>query len=349
MRIYEAIILCMKTFARYLITKIREYKVHMFVILVVLAIFICAFSLEISNNKANSFLDKSFWLDSLLPNIIADMIGIIFTSFIIAGLFSRNNKRAEEKRIYGILGKDYQKLINILNRNYLYLLKKDEIYLSSFITDYPINFELKSIARKKDSTIDFSLLIKTYKAWDVSTGSLVYDNFITMVPKIEEWDNLVWDHLKDVEELFRRKRKMEFKLKQLDENSDEYKMKMLEYDKLKIELQDAVFIDTSIDNNLLDVDVSDAFTACSKLYKSKIQEFYDKYNFIIPIDIRVSFAELEKNLLHASGTIHSYTRPLPSSIAENVNTDELKKEILRTLVIISQELVHLSGYFKNVK
>ncbi|HDR7316722.1 hypothetical protein [Bacillus toyonensis] len=349
MDIYKSIIFGIKNISRYFITKTMEYKVHIFVILVVLAIFLYAFNLEISNNKAKGFLDKSFWLDSLLPNIIADMIGIIFTSFIIAGLFARNNKRAEEKRIYGILGRDYQRLINILNRNYLYLLKKDEIYLSSFITDYTVNFELNSIARKKDSTIDFSLLIKTYKAWDVSTSSPVYDNFITMVPKIEEWDNLVWDHLKDVEELFRRKRKMELKLKQLDDNSDEYKIKILEYDKLKTEIHDAVFIDTSIDNNLLDVDVPDAFTACSKLYKSKIQDFYDKYNFIIPIDIRVSFAELDKNLQIASSKIHSYTKPNPYFINENNDIDVKKKEILSILVVISQDLVNLSGYFKNVK
>ncbi|PED28185.1 hypothetical protein CON34_02590 [Bacillus thuringiensis] len=348
MGIYKATILGMKTFARYLITKITEYKVHIFVILVVLAIFICAFSLEISNDKAKSFLDKSFWLDSLLPNIIADMIGIIFTSFIIAGLFAQNNKKTEEKRIYGILGKDLEKLINLLSRNYLYLLKKDDNYLS-LINDIQINNDLKEITKKKDLALDFPLLINNYKVWDVSKGSLIHDNFIAMIPQIEKWDKLVWKLLEETDELFIKKGKLEFKLKQLDKNSDEYKMKMTEYEEIRALITDIVMTDTPIDENLLNVNISDSFKACINFYKKKNQEFYDKYNFIIPIEIRVSLAELEKNLQIASYKIYSYTEPNPYFINENNDIDVTKKEILSTLVVISQELVHLSGYFKNVK
>ncbi|MGD6996475.1 hypothetical protein ACQCWD_07590 [Bacillus thuringiensis] len=338
----------MKAIARYFITKIREYRVHIFVILVVLTIFIFAFNLEISNNKAKGFLDKSFWLDSLLPNIIADMIGIIFTSFIIAGLFARNNKRAEEKRIYGILGKDFKKLINLLCRNYLYLLKKDDLYLS-LIDDNQINNDLKEITKKKDLVIDFSLLINNYKVWDVSKGSLIHDNFILMIPKIETWDMLVWKFLEETDELFIEKGKLEFKLKKLDENSDEYNVRMAEYEEIKALLMDTVMTDTPIDKNLLNVNISDSFGACLKFYQKKNQEFNIKYNFIIPIEIRVSLAELEKNLQIASGKIYSYTNTNPHLINENNDMDDKKKEILDIIVTISQDLVNLSRYFKNVK
>ncbi|ENQ3081142.1 hypothetical protein [Bacillus multifaciens] len=348
MRIYEAIILWLKTIARYFITKIMEYKVHIFVILVVLAIFFYAFNLEISNNKAKGFFDKVFWLDSLLPNIIADMIGIIFTSFIIAGLFARNNKKAEEKRIYGILGKDFEKLINLLSRNYLYLLKKDDLYLS-LINDNQINNDLKEITKKKDLAFDFSLLINNYKVWDVSKGSLIHDNFIIMIPKIDTWDKLVWKLLEETDELFIKKGKLEFKLKQLDKNSDEYKMKMTEYEEIKALFMDTVWTDTPIDENLLNVNISDSFNACLKFYKKKNQEFYDKYNFIIPIEIRVSLTELETNLQIASSKIYSYTKPNTYFINENDDIDVKKKEILNILVVISQELLNLSRYFKNVK
>ncbi|WP_439022646.1 hypothetical protein [Bacillus thuringiensis] len=178
---------------------------------------------------------------------------------------------------------------------------------------------------------------------------MIYDNFILMIPKIETWDRLVWKFLEETDELFIEKGKLEFKLKKLDENSDEYHVKMAEYEAIKTLLMDTVMTDTPIDKNLLNVNISDSFRACLKFYQKKNQEFNIKYNFIIPIEIRVSLAELEKNLQIASGKISSYTDPNPHFINENDDMDDKKKEILNILVIISQDLINLSRYFKNIK
>lgn len=301
--------------------------------LLVIGVFFGALWLEIINGKSNGFLDGEFWLNNLLPNIIADMIGIIFTSFIIAGLFARNNKKAEEARIYGVLGVDFRRVMSTLSRNYLYLLTNNEKYLSLFISDEQVNEELKEIIRNKGLSIDLSVLNSNRTVWDISHSSTIYDNYIIMIPRIEAYQKVVSNHFAEVEDLFIRKAKVEFELRKLEENSDEYEIKKNEYDEIKKTLKKAVRIDTSIDKKLLNVRTSEALLACFKLYQTKIKEFYEKHNFLIPIDMRLEFADLEKSL----NQVHS-------SYVFDVNEDER----IKALIIVSENLVNLSGHFKKI-
>ncbi|MCR6778401.1 hypothetical protein [Bacillus thuringiensis] len=333
----------LKEVIKYLFMKIKESKELILIIVLVTAVFLGAFYLEFTNGKATGFLDKEFWLDNLLPNIIADMIGIVFTSFIIAGLFARNNKKAEEARIKGILGWDFQRLIYTLSRNYLYLLNNDENYLSFSINDNQVDAELKELIKQKGLSIDISVLKNNRTVWDVSQGSPIYDDLVVMIPKIERYINLVTNHLKDVDDLFIQKGKKNFELKQLEESSDEYTRKKLEYDKISESLSKAVRMDLSIDKSLLNISTSEAFEGGIKLYNTKIQEFNNKYNYIIPIDIRLSLVELEKSLREAR---YRYNQIISSHGNDsNSNTDDF----LKTIVNMSKHLVSLSTYFKNVK
>ncbi|GAB1810773.1 hypothetical protein PMEGAPR236_58650 [Priestia megaterium] len=54
------------------------------------------------------------------------MIGILLTTFIIAGIFSKNTKLNEQKELYNLIGLDFESLIGTLSYNYLYLLKREE-------------------------------------------------------------------------------------------------------------------------------------------------------------------------------------------------------------------------------
>jgi len=342
-KMINKILIYLKEIIMHLFIKIKESKELILIIALVAAVFFGAFYLETTNGKATGFLDKDFWLDNLLPNIIADMIGIVFTSFILAGLFARNNKKAEEARIKGILGRDFHILIYTLSRNFLYLLNNNENYLSFNINDNQVDAELKELIKQKGISIDISILKNNRTVWDVSQGSPIYDDLVVMIPKIERYINLVTNHLKDVDDLFIQKGKKKFELKQLEESSDEYGWKKMEYDEISESLSKAVRMDLSIDKYLLNISTSEAFEGCIKLYNTKIQEFNNKYNYIIPIDIRLALVELEKSLIQASNRYNNVISPYRNN--GNNNTDEL----LKMIIIISRHLVSLSAYFKNAK
>ncbi|WP_248892785.1 hypothetical protein [Bacillus methanolicus] len=311
--------------------------------------------MEIHYNRASGFIDPNFWLDNLLPNIIADMISIIFTSFVIAGLFTRHQKKIEEKRLYIILGRDFERLINVLSRNYLYLLKRDEDFLTFLIDDKKVKTELKNIVIDRDSFFNFSMFNSTFRVWNINEGSSIYDSFVGMIDQIEKHEKITWSYLEELNELFLKKQKMEFELNGMDKDSEIYKLRLAEYKQISDELSNKVRIKIPIDEKFLDVAMSDVLNGYIKFFSSKIEGFFDKYTFIVPMDIRLSLAEIEKTLSFISANLYWHNHRLPGkSILSGYNSideyrDIKKKEILDSIEFIAEEFLNLSGYFKNIK
>ena len=344
-----------KSFLKSLFLRIYEAKVSILVILLVIAIFIVAFKLEIHSQNANGFFDGDFWLDSLLPNIIADMIGIILTSFVIAGLFARHQKKSDERKLHDILGYDFKRLINVLSRNFLYLLKRDENYLGFPINDQTVIKEIKDLAFERERIFDFTTFKSTFRVWDVNVGSSIYDSFVLSIEKIKEHDKLTWSHLDDLEELSLKKRKMKYELDELDESSERYKSRFKEYMKIEEELKHRVFVMMPIDDDLLNVKIADVLKGCRTFFNKKTHDFCEKYTFILPIEIRLSLLGLEKELNKIDLALYYYNNSSPrQSLLSNYNSiDEFreakKQELLDSIDTIAQELLRLSGYFKRIK
>jgi hypothetical protein len=338
-----------------------ESKANIVVLLLLVIIFIVAFKLEIHNNKASGFLDSDFWLDNLLPNIIADIIGIVFTSFIIAGLFARHQRKSEDKRLYDIMGIDYDSLVHKLICNFLYFLTRDEKIMGSFRN--PENLiKLKSIIKDRDSSVEFSKLNSNFKVWDINQGSTIVDSFVNHISKIEEHEKLAWYILEEYEKLKMRKKKLELELKQLDEDSIRYKKNMIYYQQIKDKMDTNLRLDTTISEDDLIVKIKEVIRGFIVFIDVKSQEFYSKYTFIVPLDIRLSIIEIDKNLKSISTHLYHYNQRFPwrenlkdyKSIDEYRESlqeyrDNLKEKTLDDIESIAEELLKLANYFKKVK
>ncbi|PAD35838.1 hypothetical protein CHH56_07440, partial [Terribacillus saccharophilus] len=90
---------------------IKDNAIPIIIALIVIGIFSFSFYFEIINERASGFWDKDFWLDEIIPNVIADSIGIVVSTFIIASLFNYYQKRRELKVVYNFMGRSFEKLI----------------------------------------------------------------------------------------------------------------------------------------------------------------------------------------------------------------------------------------------
>lgn len=335
----------------------ERYWLHAIIIAAVSGIFWICFKLEINHNNANSFLDMNFWLDNLIPNIIADMIGIILTTFIIAGLFSRNTKRSQEGNLYRILGRDFEGLIKLLSRNFLYLLRRNPDYLSYLVDDKQIEEEIKKIATLKDLSFNFNELNTPFDAWDVSQSSLIYDEFIVTIPRIKEHLEIMDKHAEKTQALLIETKFMEYHLKSIEDrigtNSFHYKDKLTEYNKLKNDLKSLVWVKTPIKDEYLKVDIMETLTGLKTFFDNKNNSFLDKYNPIVPLDIRTSFIGIKGSLNAIANNIHEYNNAEEYTDVNLMSIDEFKKrreaETYYCVIKLSKQLLELSNYFNKVK
>lgn len=339
------------------LSKVMDYWLHILTILGVTGIFYFSFKLEIAHNKATSFHDLSYWLDNLVPNIIADMIGIILTTFIIAGLFSRNNKIAEEKRLYKIIGFEFEKLIIVLCRNYLYILRRDIKYMNFSVSDEEIKREMKTLAKEKRPISDPSAFIKPFEVMDISDGSYIFDNFVVMAPKIKK-------HLELMDLQYNRRKALsssyELELYYLEnikekfgENSLQYRKKSTYCNRLKQELEDLPYVFAPIKKEHLYVEINQVFYSLRELFKIETNKFSAKYNTLLPLEIRLMFSDMEKNVSYISSNISQYKEPLIYTRATKGEAHAAKenqlKEATHHITKVSEQLLELANYFNNTK
>lgn len=68
-------------------------------------------------------LDGDFW-ESLIPNVIIDMLGILITSYIISYLFLSSQEIKAKEKVHRMLGKRYEEMVMNLARDYITFLSK---------------------------------------------------------------------------------------------------------------------------------------------------------------------------------------------------------------------------------
>ncbi|MGG3192994.1 hypothetical protein [Priestia aryabhattai] len=68
-------------------------------------------------------LNRGFWL-SLVPNVIIDMLSILITSYIIAVLLQKSEEKKAKERVYKMLGKRFELMMNRISKNYINLVTK---------------------------------------------------------------------------------------------------------------------------------------------------------------------------------------------------------------------------------
>ena len=68
-------------------------------------------------------LTKVFWL-SLIPSVIIDSLFILIGSYFIAYLIQKNEEKRAKNKVYNMLGKRYEKMVEQLAKDYITLVTK---------------------------------------------------------------------------------------------------------------------------------------------------------------------------------------------------------------------------------
>lgn len=361
-----------KFFDKVIIPIFSRYFVHASIFVGVTVIFILSFRLEITNGRAKGYLDIDFWLDNLIPNIIADMIGILLTTFIIAGLFSRNTKLNEQKELYNLIGSDFNDLMNTLCNNYLYLLKREEKFLSS---EYHI--------RRSKSIEEFINITRDTSSMDISKITeplylkkmepiIIYEvnekGFISMIPRLQSYLEELLSNERERKELSRESDRIKLHLKEIElsngKESVRYREKLSDFEEIEqkvlqnLERAEQLYVIRGEFEKFEAREVAQGFT---NFFNNKVNEFYNKYNFLIPMDMRLSFSQLEKEFKYLSTWIWDYEwnyqnskKPVEER-ADFVRTEDyeesqnrMRKFIRRSISNSSEDIRNLLTYFDKV-
>ncbi len=315
--------------------RLVEYLWPIITILLIVSVFSILFWIVIEKGEANSFSDIEYWVENLLPNLIADMIGILFTTFIIAGLFSFYNSKRETKMLYSMLGKDYEQKTKKMVRNFLYILSRNEEILTPKISDN----ELESLLNRYNSNVKKNLYYDELRdeitLWNINEYSLVFDEFTNYIPKIEKHYRFFYTSYKNIDALRLEKEQIEFEIRLLSlnplPNSNEVQNLKNKAKKLEDEIRfkSSLLINYPIDKRLVECTILECLDGLLKYYEDENEKFNKKYSYIIPLDMKITFKE-----------ICTHT----SSIKQHIknNNEEL---VYKSIVEVSTRLSKLLRYF----
>ncbi|MEB4859752.1 hypothetical protein [Priestia megaterium] len=344
----------------------REYFLHTIIFIIVLLIFSSLFSLEIAHGKATGYFDINFWLDNLIPNILADMIGIILTTFIIAGLFSKNNQLNEQNKLYTLIGADFENLMDTLSRNYLYLLHREENLLDYNSTESKkIAEEIKKIP--KDSINIGQLKIMDNLSLDRRLNEYKDSdkNLIFRIPRVSSYLDKFNQYTIEQDKLMEEFNEIYSFLNELelkgDQGSEQYKEKLSKSKDLSKKINDhRDQIDKlKSQEELRNLSPQEVSIGYINFFKNNITEFNDKYNIAVPMEMKSSFLKLEKELEVLSRYIgyYKWNSKYRSTSKQNEDSSNNSFEIINdypTQVIkeeitkSSKSIFDLLTYFDNL-
>ncbi|MDM5196646.1 hypothetical protein QUF79_00900 [Fictibacillus enclensis] len=335
-----------------IITFIKEYYVYILVLTLLASIFYFAFIVEIAHKNAKGFLDSDFWIKNLLPNIIADVIGIILTSFVITGLYANHQKKKELKSMYSIFGVKFDRLIDITSRNILYLIYKNEGYLT-WINEYGVQADLNKLIENKMYPFDFYKFNKPLHIWDFTDVSPIHDDFVVFTPRVKKHFRNIQLMSNEIQNLFDKRDLLEYEINQTSTDSYDYDLLTSEYEIVKKQLRKKVRLEIPKTEKLFEFGIQECTNGMINLFNEKVEAFNKDYSFIVPIEIRLSFIDISNNLNSVNSCLRSYNSPdrfnkLGYSDVF-IYKEAMKREIYNGMVKVIEELLMLSSIFEKVK
>ncbi|WP_140321971.1 hypothetical protein [Oceanobacillus rekensis] len=336
---------------------IKENTIPIVISLIVIGIFFFSFYIEIANDRADSFLDKGFWLDEILPNVIADSIGVVVSTFIIAGLFNYFQKKRELKMMYSVLGSKFENLIDLLGRNLLYLVKRDEKFITPRIKNEEIIILLKKLANNSGEHIDFGMFNKDFKIWDVTKSTSIIDGFYQEIPSIKEYEGKFYIFYNKILVLESKQKELRVVLEYLNfsENRGLYSSTLEELKSVECELKDkrsALIEHSRNDNNkeILNIKLRELLDGFTSFYQTKVNYFVKNNSDLLPMDIRMSLLKVKKYANDYSYAIREFDSP---TLIRKYDKEEYRRvkrnDSIMALNKLSSELILLSRYFKSIK
>ncbi|MEC0668520.1 hypothetical protein P8864_22045 [Priestia flexa] len=96
------------------------YREHLLIVLFTVGVALIMLLLQMVFSDVNA----EFGL-SLIPNFIADMIGILISSYIIAVLLQRSEEKKTKEKVYKMLGRKHLTMVDIMAQKYVHFITKN--------------------------------------------------------------------------------------------------------------------------------------------------------------------------------------------------------------------------------
>jgi len=270
------------------------------------------------------------FLTSLLPNFFADVISILITTYLLAYLLQKNQEKKEKQQLYDVIKQDYIKFIHKVAGNYLYLITRNEEFINSDACG--LSEMRKEIVRLKGSRelIDSSTMMKNQG----EIKNILYGKWRTSFMKFNPHFQTYIDQHEiiqiKIEDILR---------KYLNEDLMDDFDNMRESDKEMLKHLENEMVEFG-DNSKLPF-ITAKFMAYYHDYAvEKISDFIERYQIILPQDMKMALFSLKSNL-HDT-VMYSMTYAAYGELSQ-----EKKEKIQNTMMNITKEISYLIDYYKE--
>ncbi|MED0988422.1 hypothetical protein [Bacillus nitratireducens] len=322
---------------------------------------------------------NSEFVQSLIPNIIVDMGSIIFSCYLITYLVNKNQEKREKSNLYRVVGYDYLGLIESLVPTYLFVISRDTRFLDlNYEPDTYL--VLKKINNKKvyiapshlNDEVELNpLTYEEFMEWSRNTRLSRYLEIIETVSKMIE---------KQLEENEISSALLVKAWESEDRKKLEHYKTVLNTDPILNDIFEAAFHDefnelgrkilqgkdgtgidadithkfykTIINNSPLFQPIREEFHSISQIkyseiyldyyncFNEKVKGFYEKYDIIIPLDLRQAFSEIEYYLNYSIDNFRNETKNDNENAFVNLSRFYASKNVIK-------QYLYLLEYFKD--
>lgn len=269
-----------------------------------------------------------FWV-SLLPNFFADVVNVLVTTYLVTHFIQRNHEKKQRMTMYEVFGKDFNKHINNLAGNYLYFLTRNEKFLNYGINELKkLKKDVEDVKNNRSANTILNMpkgrvkVKNMFEGWEhsfIKYYSSMREHSEQLAVIEEETWNLLNQYLDgeniDTDSMNSKDRKL---------------LRMLESEKEKLE-----------DIHNFNLTVNQFSTFYYKYSNELIMEFSEKYEMILPIEIKMSLFRVRNNMEQSVLKMGDYLLSY-----ERLSQQE-KKQIEDSLFEIAKELLLLMSYFEG--
>lgn len=138
--------------------------------------------------------------------------------------------------MYSIFGVKFDRLIDITSRNILYLIYKNEGYLT-WINEYGVQADLNKLIENKMYPFDFYKFNKPLHIWDFTDVSPIHDDFVVFTPRVKKHFRNIQLMSNEIQNLFDKRDLLEYEINQTSTDSYDYDLLTSEYEIVKKQLR----------------------------------------------------------------------------------------------------------------
>ena len=251
--------------------------------------------------------------ESLIPNVLIDMLSIVFTGYLVTYLNNKNVEKRDKGILFGIIAVDFYPLIYKLIMNYLFLIFRDAKHLGHHFIDEEkeIREQLRAIAMEK---FDYDK---------------VHEPFVI--------------------DLFSLAQTLEISFMHTYLKGNEYREKMNKGEDLSsfahLIVEAMKHKNWSQEEAAFRIDPHTFFTQYREFFITELDEFYTKHQYVVPMNMKMAFSLIDMYLREHI--------PNHFNCVKNGQIDctdfEVEEQFKSYINQVTMQFIHLLNYFKELE